>query len=307
MRLISRMKVTAALLSPVLLWPTLLIDSPIRAESIELKLRNGDTVRGELIKEESGAGLTVIEHPQLGRLSVRDTDRMPEQKPRWTSSIAAGMIGNNKDGDGSLSVNVSADTLYKDETQKLALRGSFNNLRSKDAGESEKMDTNKGSAGIRYDRSVTSAIDVFALSNIQYDGLNDAGVNTVLGNIGVAFPLIRNDQTGLTLSFGPSVQWTGGGVDCSTDKYCGRTYAASTVTADLFWSPVKAFRFSLQNQFSAAYDQPILPSNTFTAEIRFYPTSQSKLFTSLQYQSIYQSMTTPEINNTVTAQVGADF
>ena len=41
--------------------------------------------------------------------------------------------------------------------------------------------------------------------------------------------------------------------------------------------------------------------------MRYYPAETSKLFTTLRVQSIYQSMNTPDLNNTITAQVGADF
>lgn len=304
----SRLRPLTALPPTALLTLFLLPANKLWAESVEIKLRNGDTLHGELVRDESTSELTVIEHPQLGRLEISTQERMPKTPPAlWKSSLSAGIVGNKKDGDQSLSVSVSGDSTYKDDEQTLAVRGSFNTIRSTVGNEPAQISTQKGEAGIRYDRSINSRIDLFALSNLQYNELNDSGINTLLGNVGIAFPLIRNEKSVLKLSFGPSLQWSGGGKDCRSDPQCDRTYAASTLTTDLNWTPSKTFRFSLQNQFSTVWASQVLPANTFTAEIRFYPTIHSGLFTSLKYQSIYQSITSPESNNTVTAQIGADF
>ena len=96
-------------------------------------------------------------------------------------------------------------------------------------------------------------------------------------------------------------------MDCSSDAYCGNAYGGATLTADLSWKPWPSLRFGLQNQFTTVWAADVQPANTLTAEIRYYPAENSKLFTTLRFQSIYQSMSTPEVNNTITAQVGADF
>jgi hypothetical protein len=278
------------------------------AETVTLTLRNGDSLHGELIEQNSEDGTTVLNHPQLGRLELTAEQLKPAKtKPLWTSSISAGLIGNEKDGDSSMSISFTGKTRYRDEQQKLSLGGSFNASKSKDSGEALSIDTEKGSAELRYDKPIGSNLDLFALSSYQYDGTNDSGVNTVLGNIGVAFPLMTSETTDFTLSIGPSVQWSGGGITCASDTFCGNTYGGATVTADLSWKPLPTLKFGLQNQFTTVWANEIQPGNTLTAEVRYYPAVNSKLFTTLRVQSIYQSMSTPQVNNTITAQVGADF
>ena len=181
------------------------------------------------------------------------------------------MIGNEKDGDNSLSVSFSGKTRYKDDQQKLSLSGSFNASKSKDSGEPLSIDTEKGSAELRYDKPIAANLDLFALSNYQYDGTNDSGVNTVLGNIGVAFPLLKSETTELTLSIGPSLQWSGGGITCASDTFCGNSYGGATLTADLSWKPWPSLQFGLQNQFTAVWANEVQPGNTLTAEVRYYP------------------------------------
>ncbi len=278
------------------------------AETVTLTLRNGDSLHGELIERNSEDGTTVLNHPQLGRLELTAEQLRPaETKPLWTSSVSAGLIGNEKDGDSSMSISFTGKTRYKDEQQKLSLSGSFNESWSKDSGEALSIDTEKGSAELRYDKPIGSNLDLFAFSSYQYDGTNDSGVNTVLGNIGVAFPLMKSETTDFTVSIGPSVQWSGGGITCASDTFCGNTYGGATLTADLSWKPLPTLKFGLQNQFTTVWANEIQPGNTLTAEVRYYPAVNSKLFTTLRVQSIYQSMSTPQVNNTITAQVGADF
>ena len=285
-----------------------LVPSVSWAETITLTLRNGDSLHGELIERNPNNGTTVLDHPQLGRLEITAEQLKPATtKPLWTSSVSAGVIGNEKDGDNSLSISFTGKTRYKDEQQKLSLSGSFNSIKSKDSGEPLSINTEKGSAELRYDKPIGSNLDLFALSSYQYDGTNDSGVNTVLGNIGVAFPLLKSETTELTISIGPSLQWSGGGITCSSETFCGNSYGGATLTADLSWKPWPPLQFGLQNQFTTVWANEVQPANTLTAEVRYYPAENSKLFTTLRVQSIYQSMNTPELNNTITAQVGADF
>ena len=189
----------------------------------------------------------------------------------------------------------------------MSLSGSFNSSKSKDSGEPLSIDTEKGSAELRYDKPIGSNLDLFALNSYQYNGSNNSGVNTVLGNIGVASPLLKSETTELTISLGPSLQWSGGGITCSSDTFCGNSDGGATLTADLSWRPWPSLQFGLQNQVTKVWANEVQPANTLTAEVRYYPAENSKLFTTLRVQSIHQSINTPELNNTITAQVGADF
>ena len=228
-----------------------LVPSMSWAETITLTLRNGDSLHGELIERNPNNGTTVLNHPQLGRLEVTAEQLKPATtKPLWARSMSAGVIGNEKDNDTSLSVSFTGKTRYEDEQQKLSLSGSFNASKSKDSGEALSIDTKKGAAELRYDKPIGSNLYLFALSGYQYNGTNDSGVNTVLGNIGVAFPLLKSETTGLTISIGPSLQWRGGGITCSSDTFCGNSYGGATLTADLSWKPWPSLQFGLQNQFT---------------------------------------------------------
>ncbi len=281
---------------------------PVLAEQVTYKLVNGDTITGELVPEESSDQIRVVIHPFLGRLEIDVATIKPDPvPPLWKTSISAGLNGNNSDGDSNFTGSLSASSLYKDQDQSLALAGSFNYNRVNKVDSDPEIKTKNGAASVNYTRAISSNFDLYAGTNYNYNYLKTSGVDNVLVSVGVGFPVVESDQTTLNLSVGPSIQWLGGGKDCSTDEYCGNTYGGGTFTVDFAWKPSKMFVFGAQNKFSAAFASEVKPSNTFTASLKFFPSENSGLFTSLKYQSIYQSMATPAINNTITGQVGVEF
>jgi hypothetical protein len=61
-------------------------------------------------------------------------------------------------------------------------------------------------AEVRYDYIMPSALGLFALTDYNYDGKNDSGVNSLLTGIGLAKPVIQNKTTELIVALGPSMQ-----------------------------------------------------------------------------------------------------
>ena len=279
-----------------------------QAETVTLELLNGDSVTGTIVEELSNNQEKVLDHPQLGRLTILTSSLKPKQTaPAWRTSMTAGLIGNEKDGDSSLSTTISVESKYKKGRNNLLLKAGLNTSQSRDNGEPLEIETQKGLAEVRYDYNMSSGIGLFALTDYNYDGKNDSGVNSLLSGIGIAKPVIQNKTTEFVVAIGPSMQWTNGGDECGKDPYCGNAYAGGTFTTDLSWQPSKMFKLELNNKLSAAFTPDIKPANNFKARFKFYPSIYSGLFTSLQYNLIYQSMSTPEVNNSASLQLGADF
>ena len=103
------------------------------------------------------------------------------------------------------------------------------------------------------------------------------------------------------------MQWRGGGVTFDSDRFCGNAYGVAKLTADLGWKPWPTLRIGLQNHFTALMARDVEPANTVTAEVRCYPAVNCKLFSTLRIQSMYQNMSVPQVNNTITAQLGPNF
>ena len=280
----------------------------VMAETVKYTLVNGDVVSGELVESESTDDLRVLISPVLGRLEIDVASiKVPEPEPLWKSSISGGFSGNDSDGDGTFSGDLSASTRYKDTDQIFKLSGSVNYSRDNDKDKDPEIKTKKGNLLISYDKFLNPDLTLYGATTYNYDYLKDSGVNNVLASIGVGFPLIDSDTTTLTVKAGPSLSWIGGGDDCSTDEYCGNSYGGAALSVDFGWKPTTWFRFGAVNQFSAAFASEVKPSNSFTATFKFIPSTQTNLFTSLKFQSIYQSLSSPTSNNTVSGQVGVDF
>ena len=128
--------------------------------------------------------------------------------------------------------------------------------------------------------------------------------------IGLAKPVIQNKTTELVFAIGPSMQWTNGGDECGKYPYCGNAYASGgqgTFKNDLSWQPSKVIKLELNDNLSAALTPDMKPANNLKAKFKFHPAIYLSLFTSLQYNLFYQSMSTPEVNNSSSLQLGADF
>lgn len=161
-------------------------------------------------------------------------------------------------------------------------------------------------ASARYDH-LNETITVFAKSDYQYNGLNDSSVNVIEGSVGVGFPLINTQTTQLSLALGPALHWSEGGKDCNSSEYCGNTYAGGSFITELSWSPNKSLKFTLDNTLSAIAAHEVKPTNTFSTSIKYFPSFNSGLFTSLRFVSTYNSMSSPESDNRITGQVGFEF
>jgi hypothetical protein len=84
-------------------------------------------------------------------------------------------------------------------------------------------------------------------------------------------------------------------------------YAGGSFITALSWAPNKSFKFNIDNTLSAMAADEIKPTNIFSAAVKFFPSFDSGLFTSLKFVSTYNSMTTPESDNRITGQVGFEF
>ena len=279
------------------------------AEPVPIQLRNGDTIHAERVAEESNDSITVVIHPQLGRLEISTAaiQETPET-PIWSSTLAAGVIGVSEDGEDSMTLSLNASSTYRKDADKLVLKGGVNYKKSRDQGEPIEVETEKGSGSVRYDRALNDTVNLFSAGQYDYNGLNDVSINTLKGSIGVGFPVIRSDSTELVLSVGPTVQWSEGGQDCASDPFCGKAYPGGTFTTQLNWTPNRSFKINLDNDLAVlATNAEVKPTNTFSATVKYFPSFNSGLFTSLQFKSIHNSLAVPETSNTVSGQLGLEF
>ena len=167
------------------------------------------------------------------------------------------------------------------------MKGGINYKSSRDEGELFSGDTEKCSASLHYDRK-----------------LND----TFKGAIGAVFPLIRYETTELVVSVSPTLQRNEGGSGCNADELGRNTYPGGTFTTQLNWVANPSFKLNLENNMNVlATESEAKPTNSFTALIKYFPSFNSGSFTSLKFESVYNSIADPEVSNTVTGQLRLEF
>ena len=290
----------------------LLLDGSSRsgiAETVTLTLSNGDKIKGTLIKSESNEQTTVINHPSLGRLEIQAKAlKAKPKKKRWTGSFSAGVTGSNTDQEIDVDGTTQLITQYKDELNLLSFKANAEYGISRSANQKKgSTETNQGQIDLRYAHTLSGKLSAYASNTYEYDMLNEIGNNNLINSIGLGYDLIKTDTTTLNVSAGPSAQSIWGGPRCTANQYCGNTYAASSARISFDWVPNNYFNLSLSNQFTGAYVDGISPSNNFSGTIKIYPFGDKKLFTSLNGQIIYNSLTTPQIDNSFSLQLGTQL
>ena len=290
----------------------LLIESKARianAEIITLTLSNGDKIQGKLVKNKSTDTVTVIDHPSLGRLEIKSASLQSKpKKKRWTGSFSAGVTGSNTDQDYDLDSTSQLVTQYKDEANLFHFKANTEYGFSRGANEKKgSTDTNQGQIDLRYSYTFSGKSNAYISNIYDYDTLNQVGANNLVNSIGLGYDLIKTNTTTLNVSAGPSVQTIWGGKFCTRDQYCGNTFAASSARISFDWNPNNYFNLSLSNQFTGAYVEGLSPSNNFSGTIKIYPLGDNKLFTSLNGQLIYNSLTSPQIDNSFSLQLGTQL
>ena len=279
-----------------------------QAETVELILRNGDSLKGTLVKDESADDVTVLIHPNLGRIEIKNSALKPTRSSSWTGSLAAGINGNNSDQDLSAGGTVTLTAQYKQQKDTFNFKGQAQYELSRDAGESKNsIDTNQGHAELRYSRQLSSRLNAYASSRYGYDTLNVVGTDTLNASAGLGLDLIKTSTAVVNVSLGPGIQSIWGGKGCMSDATCGNTYAASTARIHLDWAPNKNIKLSLTDSFTGVFTNGLQPSNTLTATLKIFPTASKTFFTSLNAQTIYDTMQLPRVNNSVSFQVGAEL
>lgn len=301
--MLLKRSVTAALLlvgQPV-------VAAPVAAEQqVTLKLKNGDTLKGVLEREESTDATTILLHPVLGRLSIPTAALIPAPpKKPWKLSVSGGLSANNTDSDLSAGGTVQLDTSYSEGADRVALKGRATYEVSRDQGESSNTtDTNEGEGELRYTRALGQRLDAYATTTFNYDTLNTIGTDVFVGSAGLGYDLIKNKTTTLNVSLGPAVQQIWGGPGCEADPVCGQAFGAATARAQLEWKPSSLASVTVTNRYTGAFINGIATNNTFSVALKIFPMGNQRLFTSLNGQTIYNQLQSPKINNSVSMQLG---
>jgi len=273
---------------------------PTKAETVTYKLVNGDMVSGKLDKEASSNEKKILESPHLGRLEIpaKIISKVIVTNP-WRTDFRFGFSGTNTGIDRDFGFNTSLNSQYRDDLNTYTFGSSYEYGTSDDSA-------NKGFAGLRYDRLFSKSLwGLYAISTYDYNADNTSGVNSSFSSIGLSYQLVKLQKTSITLSSGPAIRWQGGGNQCASDQFCGRTDPAALVELAFEWKPSKLLSFSLRNQLRPVWYEDLRYANTIEAAFRIVPSVDSNIFTEISARSIYDETKSPEWDNSFLVQLGA--
>merc|ERR1712159_138390 len=102
--------------------------------------------------------------------------------------------------------------------------------------------------------------------------------------------VINDSQAILRLSAGPLLKWINGGNECYKESSCGDLQPGISLGTDLEWFINKKLELIFGNTYNTQLSGEGFTSNKLSTAIRYYPSGQSKLYTSLNYENIYDQI-----------------
>ncbi len=280
---------------------------PANAEKVIFKLINGDSISGKLLKEESTGDIKVILHDFLGKIELKTSFIVYPKIKTWSSNFEFGLDGSSTQLSNSLGYLLEINTKYQDKKTELNLGSRYDFKQTSEAQKETVVGVNKSFTKIRYDRSIGDLWTSYFSTDYEYNSLNKVGVNDVNSSAGIAYALIKNNQIKLRLSAGPSLEWIDGGGDCYKVSSCGDMEPGASFGTDFKWAINKKLEFLLENKYNNQFSSYSYVSNRFLTTIRFFPSSQSDLYTTVSYENIYDQIKEPSEEHIYRLKLGTKF
>jgi len=285
----------------------------IKAEEVFFELKNGDTISGELIEEESTKSKKIILHPILGRLEIDvDSiyeDELPKDQKLLSGKVLIGLDGNYNQYYKNSGFSIESKVKYEGEKNLSNFEVEFNYGSEKDIETGEELSSYDSALIARNDYLLTDKFSVYTSSDYYFDSQSHAGKHDIEGSVGLGYYLFKNESSDFQISLGPALIWTEGGEDCSITTSCGDLIYATNLEATFGWLISKHLEFDLYNTYTNANGEGdrAISSNRLELELRFYPDVNSNLFTALGYENIYHDLSDPEPENAYKLKVGTSF
>ena len=304
-------------------------------KKVTITLTNGDVLNGTLIDDKSSTDVKVIDHPQLGELSIgaskiksfnydsetslgyksedKTTDINDDSKVATSSLIGSINFGFNGDVTEksyykSTDFHLSGDLIYEKGSYTNALSFDWENKEDKYNKAGNLSDSNSLEIDIARDRQIQNRNLKYHFSNkYDYDSDADYGMYNTVTTLGFTKVFTTKDDTFFSISFGPAINFVYGGDDCNIEVDCGATYFARSISANFSKQLTNKLELELENQFTTSYASKPKYGHEFTSTLTFRPSDSSGFNTSFEYENDYKELSEPEVEHSYSLKVGYDF
>ena len=298
-------------------------------KEVTITLTNGDVLNGTLVDDKSSTATKVIDHPQLGELTIgaskikslaydNETSEDNEIDNNVDSQVAnsslSGSINFGFDGDvqhkhysKSIDIDLGGDLTYEKGLYTNTLTFDWDNNEDKYKS-GELYDSHTLEIDITRDRQIQNRNLTFHFSNTyDYDSDADYGVYNTVTTVGFTKIFSTKDDTFFSMTFGPAINFVYGGDDCDIEDDCGETFFARSIKASFSKQLNKKLELELDNEFTTSYASNPKYGNEFTSTLTFRPSDSSGFNTSFEYENDYHELSDPEVEHSYSLNIGYDF
>ena len=281
-------------------------------------------MNGTLIESKSTNEAKILDHPQLGELTISESiivnfeldAKATEDKTNntvetntSTSSISNNNISEIKSNDeiskwsGSISIGLDEDIGYEDFSRLLDLdlsidltneKSIYTNTISfdwtKDESQYEIGEVYDVSDSLEIDQKTSIDIsnrnmEIYFSNNYDYNSDASYGKYSLISSIGLTKGFFDSDDTSLSISAGPAIQFVYGGDECDITTDCGETYLSSVFSINFLHKLSKKFELEINNIFTSGFASTHLYGNELSTTLTFRPSDSSGFNTCLLYTS----------------------
>ena len=144
----------------------------LKSEEVSFELKNGDTISGELIEEESTNSKKIILHQILGRLEI-DVDSIYEgyedelliDQKLWSGNVSVGLDGNHTEYYKNSGFSIEYELEYQGEKNLSNFEIEFNYGLEHDKESGEKLSSYDADIKARHDYLLTDKVTVYTSSD----------------------------------------------------------------------------------------------------------------------------------------------
>ena len=316
-------------------------------KKVVITLTNGDILNGTLIESKSTNEAKILDHPQLGELTISESIienfqldvKNTEDKTNNTveTNTSASSISNNnisevKSNDeiskwsGSISIGLDEDIEYEDffkraldldlsidlTNEKSIYLNTFSFDWTKDESQYGIGGAYYVSDSLKIDQKTSMDLSnrnmkIYYSNNYDYNSDASYGKNSLISSIGLTKGFFDSDDTSLSISAGPAIHFVYGGDECDITTDCGKTYLSSVFSINFSNKLSKKFELEINNIFTSSYASTAIYGNELSTTLTFRPSDSSGFNTSFEYENDYKEFSNPKFEDKYSLNVGYDF
>lgn len=303
----------------------------IKAEMIQLILKDGSEIKGRLINKRSDKYKLGIQSEYLGFIEIptsslldnksnneiliqieESPDKIKTSLPRltyasrWASNISGGYNSSSTKSRESKSYSLSGGTEYRGDFNTYTI--STNYAYNESSSNSRKaIGSNSGNLDILKDRILNDKLSIYSTVHYNFDQTAFAGKHRLQKSLGLGYYFLKEDRISLQSLAGPAAIFHKGGEDCEDTKFCGEIVPGWDFETLFKWKINEKLEASISDVYSLASMNNLTGANYLRTNLRFRPYTDKDLFLSLFFENSHYEFRPNEPRNRIRFEVGKRF